>query len=60
MPPVSDPQKRSLTPCNAAWLVLRRAEHCDTEEADLLNRLRTQHAALTEAIALAEDFVACL
>lgn len=60
VPPVSDPRKRPLTPRNAAWLVLRRAEHRDTEEAELLKRLRTQHAALTEAIALAEDFVAGL
>jgi transposase len=48
VPPVSDPRKWSLTPRNAAWLALRRAEH------------RDQHAALTEAIALAEDLVAAL
>lgn len=60
VPPVSDPRKRPLTPRNAAWRVLRRAEHRDAEEADLLNRLHTQHAALTEAIVLAEDFVAGL
>ena len=57
--PVSDPLKRPLTPRNAAWLVLRRTER-DSVDADRLNRLRTQHAALTEAITLAEEFVAFL
>jgi transposase len=57
LPPVADPQRRPLTPRNAAWLVLRHSEHRDATDADQLNRLRTQHAALTEAIILAEEFV---
>jgi transposase len=60
LPPVSDPQKQPLTPRNAAWLVLRRSQHRDATDAEQLNRLRTQHAALTEAITLAEEFVAFL
>jgi transposase len=59
LPPVSDPRQRPLTPRTAAWLVLRRAER-DTVDADRLNRLRTRHAALSEAVTLAEEFVAFL
>jgi transposase len=57
LPAVIDAPKRPLTPRNAAWLVLRRAEERDTEEADRLNRLRLQPGRpLAEAIALAEEF----
>jgi transposase len=56
--PVADPQRRPLTPRTAAWLVLRHSENLTAAETDQLNRLRTQHAALTEAITLAEAFVA--
>jgi len=55
---VADPQRRPLTPRTAAWLVLRHSENLTAAETDQLNRLRTQHAALTEAITLAEAFVA--
>jgi transposase len=58
LPPVADPQRRPLTPRTAAWLVLRHSENLTAAETDQLNRLRTQHAALTEAITLAEAFVA--
>ena len=57
LPPVADPQRGPLTPRNAAWLVLRHSDHRDATDADQLNRLRTQHDALTEAITLAEEFV---
>jgi transposase len=60
LPPVADPQRRPLTPRTAAWLVLRHSENRTTAETDQLNRLRTQHAALTEAITLAEEFVAMI
>jgi transposase len=60
LPPVADPQRRPLTPRNAAWLVLRHSENLTTAETDQLNRLRIQHAALTEAITLAEEFVAMI
>jgi transposase len=58
LPPVADPQQRPLTPRTAAWLGLRHSENLTAAETDQLNRLRTQHAALTEAIILAEAFVA--
>jgi transposase len=57
---VADPQRRPLTPRNAAWLVLRHSENLTIAETDQLNRLRIQHAALTEAITLAEEFVAMI
>jgi transposase len=60
LPPVADPQRRPLTPRTAAWLVLRHTENLTAAETDQLNRLRTQHAALTEAITLAEEFVAMI
>src|SRR6185295_12036711 len=51
--PVADPQRRPLTPRTAAWLVLRHSENRDATDAEQLNRLRTQHVALTEGIILA-------
>ena len=60
LPPVADPHRQPLTPRTAAWLVLRHAEHRDATDAKQLSRLRTQHAALTEAIILAEEFVAII
>ena len=60
LPPVADPHRQPLTPRTAAWLVLRHAEHRDATDAEQLSRLRTQHAALTEAITLAEAFVAMI
>ena len=49
--------RQPLTPRTAAWLVLRHAEHRDATDAEQLSRLQVQHAALTEAITLAEEFV---
>ena len=60
LPPVADPHRQPLTPRTAAWLVLRHAEHRDATDAEQLRQLRTQHAALTEAIILAEEFVAII
>ena len=60
LPPVADPHRQPLTPRTAAWLVLRHSENRDATDAEQLNRLRTQHAALTEAIILAEEFVAMI
>jgi transposase len=45
-----------LTPRRATWLVLRRGKPRTDEEAHQLRLLRTQHAELTEAITLAQDF----
>src|SRR5436305_2043928 len=56
LPVVIDAPKRPLTPRNAAWLVLRRVEERDTEEADRLNRLRLQQGPLAEAVGLADEF----
>jgi transposase len=53
---VIDSPKRPLTPRNAAWLVLRRTEDREAEEAERLNRLRLQPGALAEAITLAKEF----
>jgi transposase len=60
LPPVADPQRPPLTPRNAAWLVLRHSENRTAADAEQLNRLRTQHVALTEGITLAEEFVAMI
>src|SRR3954451_9673162 len=60
LPPVADPHRQPLTPRTAAWLVLRHADHRDDTDAEQLSRLRTQHAALSEAIILAEEFVAMI
>ena len=58
LPAVIDSPKRPLTPRNAAWLVLRRAEERAAEETERLNRLRLPQGPLAEAIALAEEFAA--
>jgi len=60
LPPVADPHRQPLTPRTAAWLVLRHSENRDATDAEQLNRLRTQHVALTEGIILAEEFVAMI
>jgi transposase len=57
---VTDSPKRPLTPRNAAWLVLRRAEERDAEEAERLDRLRLQQGALADSITLAEEFTAVI
>ena len=57
---MADPHRQPLTPRTAAWLVLRHSENRDATDAEQLNRLRTQHVALTEGIILAEEFVAMI
>jgi len=56
LPAVAEPSCRPLTPCRAAWLVLRRAEQRTTAETQQLAQLHTQSAELAEAITLAQDF----
>jgi transposase len=56
--PVVDRPPRPLTPRNAAWLVLRRAEDRDAEENERLHRLRLSQSKIAEAIDLAEAFTA--
>ncbi|WP_282184643.1 transposase [Azospirillum argentinense] len=59
-PLLRDPQRRPLTPRTAAWLVLRRAKNRSAMDDEQLNRLRAAHPALTEAISLAEAFIAMI
>jgi transposase len=56
LPVVAEPHHQMLTPRQAAWLVIRRAEQRDEEEAQQLVQLRTQHPEVAEAIALTQDF----
>jgi transposase len=55
---VVDRPPRPLTPRNAAWLVLRRAEEHDAEATGRLDRLRLPQGTMAEAIALGEEFAA--
>jgi transposase len=56
LPVVVEPAHPPLTPCRAAWLVLRRAEKRMEAEAQQLTQLHAQSAAVAEAIDLAQDF----
>jgi transposase len=56
LPVVVEPRQRLLTARQAAWLVLRREEPRDEEEAQPLAQLRAQHGDVAEAIDLAQDF----
>lgn len=51
-----DSNRKVLTARRAAWLVLRRPEHCNEEEQALLCRLQ-QHPSFTIAIQLAQAFI---
>src|SRR4030095_1144631 len=55
LPVVVEPAHPPLTPCGAAWLVLRRAEKRMEAEAQQLTQLHAQSAAVAEAIDLAQD-----
>jgi transposase len=56
--PIVERPHRPLTPRKATWLVLRRAEERDAEEAERLQRLRLSPTEIAEAIGLAEEFIA--
>ena len=56
LPVVAEPQQPLLTARQAAWLVLRREERRDEDEAQQLAQLRAQHAEVAEAIELAQHF----
>jgi transposase len=56
LPVVVEPRQWLLTARQAAWLVLRREEPRDEEEAQPLAQLRAQHGDVAEAIDLAQDF----
>jgi transposase len=57
LPPVAAPAAPHLTARRATWLVLRRPERQDEDEAAQLAQLRAQHPEVATAIALAQDFV---
>jgi transposase len=56
LPAVAEPAARHLTARRATWLVLRRPERLDKDEAALLAQLHAQHPELPAAIALAQNF----
>jgi transposase len=56
LPVVAEPHHQLLTARRAAWLVVRRAEQRDAEEARPLAQLRAQHPDVAEAVALTQDF----
>jgi transposase len=58
LPHVAEPVCQPLTPRRASWLVLRRETKRTEAEAPQLAQLRAQQGALTEAIDLAQEFVA--
>jgi transposase len=56
LPAVAEPAARHLTARQATWLVLRRPERLDQDEAALLTQLQAQHPEVAAAIALAQNF----
>jgi transposase len=56
LPAVAEPAARHLTARRATWLVLRRPERLDQDEAAQLVQLQAQHPEVAAAIALAQDF----
>jgi transposase len=55
LPAVAEPAARHLTARRATWLVRRRPERQDEDEAVQLGQLRAQHPEVAAAIALAQD-----
>jgi transposase len=56
LPVVAEPASPHLTARRATWLVLRRPERLDEDEAAQLAELQAQHPEVAAAIALAQDF----
>ncbi len=56
LPVVAESSYRQLTTRRATWLVLRRPERRDEDEAAQLTQLQAQHPEVAAAIALAQDF----
>ena len=56
LPAVAEPSCQPWTPRRATWLVLRRETKRTEAEAQQLAHLREQHAEVTEAIELAQEF----
>jgi transposase len=57
LPVVAEPAARHLTARRATWLVLRRPERLEADEAAQLAQLQAQQPEVAGAIALAQDFV---
>jgi len=55
-PVLAAASRQTLTPRNAAWLVLRRTEKRSADDRALLADLRRHAPELDEAVALAEEF----
>jgi transposase len=55
LPTVTEAPRRPLTPRRATWLVLRPPDQLTDEDQPQLMQL-TEHPALAQAIALAQDF----
>ena len=53
---MAEPAARHLTARRATWLVLRRPERQDADEAAQFAQLKAQHPEVAAAIALAQDF----
>jgi transposase len=53
---VTEPSSRHLTARRATWLVLRRPERVNDDEAAQLAQLQDQQPEVAGAIALAQDF----
>jgi transposase len=56
LPVVAEPASRHLTARRATWLVRRRPERLNDDEAAQLAQLQAQQPELASAIALAQDF----
>ena len=56
LPTVAEPHHQRLTARRAIWLVLRREEKRDEEEARQLAQWRAQHPEVAEAIDCGQDF----
>ena len=56
LPELAEPSYPPLTAHRAPWLVLRRPERQDDDEAAQLTRLKAQHSEVAAAIVLAQDF----
>ena len=57
---MSDPQSPPLTKSRAAYLIVKRVEHRDSDDTKLLAQIVAQHSALALAVELADEFLQLL
>jgi transposase len=57
---VSDPQSPPLTKSRAAYLMIKRVEHRDSDDTKLLAQIVAQHSHLALAVELADEFLQLL